>query len=75
MSMPQLRSTTHTLSVINIEDHEPRRAAVTYSDQRVLHYAHDPLAAARSTTSSTPPSPIYAVLSTPICRTRTLPRS
>ncbi|MDE0174220.1 MAG: hypothetical protein OYH76_01685 [Defluviicoccus sp.] len=42
MPMPHLRSTTHTLSVINIEDHEPRHAAVTYSDRRVLHYACDP---------------------------------
>lgn len=43
MPIPALHSTTHTLSVVNIEDLEPGRAAVTYSDQRVLHYACDPL--------------------------------
>lgn len=42
MTVPALHSTTHTLSVIKIEDLEPWRAAVTYSDRRLLHYACDP---------------------------------
>ena len=40
--MPDPHSPTHTLSVVNVEDHEPRHAAVTYSDRRILHYACDP---------------------------------
>lgn len=42
MPIPPLHSPTHTLSITNIEDREPGRTAVTYSDNRILHYACDP---------------------------------